>query len=42
MKKFISLLICLILIVGISISAYAFNVDDIQPDTSTIIVGVTG
>ena len=42
MKKVISLLICLVLIVGISVTACALNIDVIQPDTSTIIVGVTG
>ena len=42
MKKFISLLLCLVLIVGIGVTACAFNVDAIKPDTSTIIVGITG
>jgi hypothetical protein len=42
MKKFISLLICLILLVGIAIPAYATNVDAIQPSGNVYIIGVTG
>ena len=42
MKKFISLILCLILICSISIIGYTTNVDAIQPDTNVIIYGVTG
>ena len=41
MKKIISLLICLILLVGIAIPAYATNVDAIQPSGNVYIIGVT-
>ena len=41
-KKIISLLICLVLFFSLSITAYATNIDAIQPDNSVIIVGVTG
>lgn len=40
-KKIISLLICLVLIFSLSVTAYATNVDAIQPDTNIIVVGVT-
>ena len=42
MKKFISLLLCLLLICSISIISYATNVDAIQPNTNVIVIGVTG
>lgn len=43
MKKIISLLICIVLLVGIAIPAYAAtDIDAIKPSGKTIIVGVTG
>lgn len=42
MKKVISILICLLLVIGISITACATDVDLIQPDTTTFIYGITG
>lgn len=41
MKQFISLLICLILLVGIFSYAYATNIDAIQPNTNIYILGIT-
>jgi len=41
MKKFISLLICLILLVGIASCAYALDINAIQPDTNVYIIGIT-
>ena len=41
MKKFISLLICLILLVGIASCAYALDISAIQPDTNVYIIGIT-
>lgn len=43
MKKSLSFLICICLLVGICTAAYAeTNVNKIQPDTTTTIIGVTG
>lgn len=42
MKKFISLLICLVLLTGIIITASATNVENITPSTNVFIPGVTG
>ena len=43
MKKSLSFLICICLLIGIYVAAYAeTNVDKIQPDTTTTIVGITG
>ena len=42
MKKIISILICIVLILGIGCTAYCFNASLIQPDTTTIIPGITG
>ena len=43
MKKLISLLICVILLIGIAIPAYAAtDIDAIQPSGTTIVVGITG
>lgn len=43
MKKIISLLICIVLLVGIAIPAYAAtDIDAIKPSGTTIIAGVTG
>ena len=41
MKKFISLLLCLLLICSVSIIGYATNVDAIEPSGNVIIFGVT-
>ena len=41
MKKFISLLICLVLLTGIIITANATNVNAIQSDTNVYIIGIT-
>ena len=41
MKKFISLLLCLLLICSISIISYATNVDAISPSGNVVIFGVT-
>lgn len=41
MKKFISLLICLVLLIGIVVIADATNVDAITSDTNVFIVGIT-
>ena len=43
MKKVISILICVLLLVGMAATAYAAtDVDAIKPSGSTIIVGITG
>ena len=41
MKKVFSLIICLILLISIIIPAYALNINQIQPDTNVIYVGIT-
>lgn len=41
MKKIISLLICLVLLIGIVVVADATNVDAITPDTNVFIIGIT-
>ena len=41
MKKIISLLICLVLLVSIGVCAYSTNIDAIEPDTNVYIIGVT-
>lgn len=41
MKKFISLLICLILLVGIIVTADATNIDAIESSTNVYITGIT-
>lgn len=42
MKKFISFILCLLLLCSISVIAFATNVNAIQPDTNIIVIGVTG
>ena len=43
MKKVISLLICILLLVSISIPAFAAtDIDAIKPSGTTIVVGITG
>lgn len=41
MKKFISLLICLVLLTGIIVTADATNIAAIAPDTNVFIIGIT-
>ena len=41
MKKVFSLIICLILLISIMIPAYALNINQIQPDTNVIYIGIT-
>lgn len=41
MKQIISLLICLILLISIIIPSYAFDANQIQPDTNIIYLGIT-
>ena len=41
MKKVFSLIICLILLISIMVPAYALNINQIQPDTNVIYVGIT-
>ena len=41
MKKIICILICLLILTSVSIVACATNIDAIQPNTNTVIVGVT-
>ena len=41
MKKIISLIICILLLMVITIPAYATNIDAIKPSGNVIIVGVT-
>ena len=41
MKKFISLLICLVLLTGIIVTADATNVDAIESSTNVYITGIT-
>lgn len=42
MKKLISFLLCICLLGGISIAAYATNVDEINPSGHVVIAGITG
>ena len=41
MKKIISLLICILLLVTITIPAYATDINAIKPSNTTVIVGIT-
>lgn len=41
MKKIISLIFCLILLISIMVPAFAINVDAIQPNTNVYFIGIT-
>lgn len=41
MKKIISLIFCLILLISIMVPAFATNIDAIEPNTNVYIIGIT-